>query len=272
MNIFVTLDRNYRQPLRVMLLSLFMNNSEETFDIWLAGEGFTKEDQQNIQRLCERFGHQLHMVEVPQNAFAGAPVIRYYSKAMYYRLLAAQILPDTLDKVLYLDPDLLIINSIRPLYDVELGDWPFAAATHEGLTGVSTQVARIRLSTPDGEAYFNSGVLLMNLKKMREQVDPQRVFHYADQKRSTLILPDQDILNGMFWDKIKLIDEGIWNYDARKYQSYLIASQNDKDVDWVMHHTAILHFCGKNKPWKKKYRGKFSTLYKHYLVLAERAE
>ena len=113
---------------------------------------------------------------------------------------------------------------------------------------------------------------MMNLEAMRKEVHPRQVFQYADQKRATLLLPDQDILNGLFWSKIKLIDERLWNYDARKYQSYLLASQNEMNVDWVMHHTAILHFCGKSKPWKEKYRGKFSALYKHYMRVAERIQ
>lgn len=270
MNIFVTLDRNYLAPLKVMLTSLFVNNEGETFDVWLAGDGFTEADWRSAEKTCRRFGHTLHSVEVPQDAFADAPVIRYYSRAMYYRLLAAQLLPREMDKVLYLDPDILVINSVRPLYDLEMGDALYAAATHEGLTGVTSQIANLRLSTPNGQAYFNSGVLMMNLEMLRKEVDPQKVFQYADKKRATLILPDQDILNGMFWSRIKLVDERLWNYDARKYQKYLLASQNEMDVDWVMQHTAILHFCGKSKPWKENYRGKFSTLYKHYRVIAER--
>jgi len=269
-NIFVTLDRNYLLPLRVMLTSLFINNADETFDIWLAGDGFGETDQSTIERLCSRFGNQLHMVQVPQDAFRDAPVIRYYSKAMYYRLLAAQLLPESLEKVLYLDPDILVINRVRPLYEIRMDDALYAAATHEGLTGVSSQIARIRLSTPDGKAYFNSGVLMMNLVGMRKEVVPKQVFQYADQKRASLILPDQDILNGMFWSRIKLIDESFWNYDARKYQSYMIASQNEKNLDWVMRNTSILHFCGKSKPWKEEYRGKFSALYKHYMAIAQR--
>jgi len=272
MNIFVTLDQNYLSPLQVMLTSLFINNAEESFDIWAAGDGFTEENWKSVEKICRHFKHTLHRVEVPQDAFARAPVIRYYSRAMYYRLLAAQLLPESLDRVLYLDPDILIINSIRPLYDLPMDDALYAAATHEGLTGVSSQIAKIRLSTPDGKAYFNSGVLLMNLEKMREEVDPEKVFQYADQKRSTLILPDQDILNGLFWSRIKLIEESIWNYDARKYQSYMISSQNEMTVDWVMQNTAVLHFCGKGKPWKDHYRGKFSALYKHYSVFAQRVQ
>jgi len=270
MNIFVTLDRNYLAPLRVMLVSLFCSHPDTHIDLWLAGEGFTQEDERSVESLCQRFSNTLHMVSVPQDAFTDAPVIRYYTKAMYYRLLAAQLLPSTLDKVLYLDPDVLIINSLLPLYNTDMGQKLFAAATHEGLTGMSTKVARIRLATPDGEAYFNSGVLLMNLNAMRRLIDPQKVFRYAKENRSALILPDQDILNGMFWKHILLIDELLWNYDARKYNSYLITNQNETDLDWVMKNTAILHFCGKSKPWKAKYRGKFSVLYKHYMVITDR--
>lgn len=270
MHIFVTLDRHYLLPLRIMLTSLFLNNPGERFDVYLAGDGMTGEDLASLQALCHRAGGELHPVAVPADAFAGAPVIRYYSRAMYYRLLAAQLLPDTLDKALYLDPDVLIINRVRPLYETDLGPMLCAAATHEGLTGMSSQIARIRLSTPEARAYFNSGVLMMNLSQMRRDVHPQQVFDYADRNRAALILPDQDILNGLLGDRILPIDESVWNYDARKYQSYLLASQNEKDLDWVMRHTAILHFCGKAKPWKPSYHGKFAALYKHYAALTER--
>ena len=59
-------------------------------------------------------------VSVPEDLFAAAPVVRYYSRAMYYRLLAAQLLPAGVDRVLYLDPDILVINALRPLYDTDL--------------------------------------------------------------------------------------------------------------------------------------------------------
>lgn len=270
MDIFVTLDRNYLAPLRVMLVSLFCNNGDGQIDLWLAGNGFTADDTRSVEQLCQYFGHTLHMVSMPEDAFADAPVTRYYSKAMYYRLLAAQLLPDSLDRVLYLDPDILVINTLPPLYDLDLGDKLFAAATHEGLTGAGSRVSRIRLSTPDSEAYFNSGVLLMNLTEMRRVIDPQKVFQFAKENRSALILPDQDILNAMFWNHILLIDELRWNFDARKFRSYRVANQNEIDMDWVMQNTAILHFCGKSKLWKNKYRGKFSALYKHYIVVTRR--
>lgn len=62
------------------------------------------------------------------------------------------------------------------------------------------------------------------------------------------MLPDQDILNALYGNRILEIDDAIWNYDARNYSSYLMRSYGQDDIQWVMQHTSILHFCGKAKP------------------------
>lgn len=269
MNILVTLDRNYLQPLRVMLGSLYLNNPGQVFDVYLVGDGLTAEDLAGLEALCAPCG-ALHPVEVPAELFAGAPVVRYYSRAMYYRLLAAQFLPQTLDRVLYLDPDILVINPLRPLYDTNLEGKLMAASVHRGLTDISSRVNRLRLDTPEAEGYFNSGVLVMDLNAMRRRMVPQEIFDYAREHADVLILPDQDILNGLYGAELFPVDESVWNYDARRFDRYQLASQGEMDMDWVMEHTAVLHFCGKRKPWHKSYRGRFSALYKHYQRLLER--
>jgi len=262
MNILVTLDRNYLHPLRVMLGSLYLNNPGEAFDVYLVGDGLTAEDLASLETLCAPHG-ALHPVAVPEDLFAGAPVVRYYSRAMYYRLLSAQLLPPTLDRVLYLDPDILVIGPVRPLYDTDLQGALMAASIHRGLTDISSRVNRLRLDTPEAEGYFNSGVLVMDLDAMRHRMAPEEIFTYAREHADVLILPDQDILNGLYGTELFPVDETLWNYDARRFDAYRLMSQGEKDMDWVVTHTAILHFCGKNKPWRKSYRGRFSALYKY---------
>lgn len=271
MNILVTLDRNYLQPLRVMLGSLYLNNPGETFEIYLVGDGLQAEDWADLERLCARRG-ALHPVTVPEDLFAAAPVVRYYSRAMYYRLLAAQLLPAELDRVLYLDPDILVINPLRPLYDTNLEGKLMAASVHRGLTDISSRVNRLRLDTPEAEGYFNSGVLVMDLAAMRRRMDPAEIFAYARDHADVLILPDQDILNGLYSTELYPVEERLWNYDARRFDRYQLSSQGEMDMDWVMDHTAVLHFCGKRKPWHKSARGRFSALYKHYQRLLTRLE
>ena len=270
LNILFTLDRNYLPPLRVALFSLLMNNPGEAFHIYLAGDGFAQEDWDGLDALCARFGAALHPVSIDERWFDGAPTLRYYSRAMYYRLLAAQMLPESLDRILYLDPDMLVIGPLRALYDTELGDHLYAASIHRGLVDLSTPVNRIRLSTQDAEGYFNSGMLLMNLPEIRKSVHPQEIFSYVEQNRALLVLPDQDVLNGLYGKRILELDEKRYNYDARRYNEYLLASQGEADMDDVIANTRILHFCGRRKPWNKAYVGRFGVLYKHYMQLAAR--
>lgn len=270
MNILITLDRNYLQPLKVMLGSMYLNNPCESFDIYLISDGICKSDLGCLDYLCPKGGVQYHFLSVSEDCFRDAPENRYYSRAMYYRLLAPQILPEELERVLYIDPDTLIINPLRELYEMDLQGHLYAAAMHWGITGISGPLGKIRLPENESGEYFNSGVLLMNLPLLRKAINPQDIFSYVEKYHAALILPDQDILNALYGEKILPIDEMRWNYDTRDYNSYLLTSQREADMDWVMENTAILHFCGKRKPWQKGCRTRFTVLYKHYQNLIGR--
>lgn len=184
---------------------------------------------------------------------------------MYYRLLAPHLLPTSLEKVLYLDPDILVINPIRPLWEVKLKDCIFAAASHIGVTNIINGVNRIRLGT--NHDYYNTGVMLMDLKKAREIVKPEEIYQCVNDYKAELLLPDQDVFNFLYGEQTLPLDDAIWNYDARYYSNYLIRSGGEYHLDWVMQNTVILHFCGKKKPWTQSYSYRFAALYKHYMKI-----
>ncbi len=118
--------------------------------------------------------------------------------------------------------------------------------------------------------YFNSGVLLIDVDVGRREIIPEDIFRYASIHAKELLLPDQDILNAMYGNRTMELDDYIWNYDARNYNTYLLRSGGMSDLDWVVRNTAILHFCGKAKPWKPGYFHRFGVLYKHYMQLTRR--
>lgn len=74
----------------------------------------------------------------------------------------------------------------------------------------------------------------------------------------------------MYGSRTLEIDDSIWNYDARNYNNYLLRSAGMCDMDWVMQNTAVLHFCGRSKPWQKGYIHRFGLLYKHYEELTRK--
>ena len=268
MRILVTLDEAYLPPLQVLLTSLHVNHPGETMEICLLHAGIPAGQLLPVKRQCERFRFVLREVEVDGAVFAGAPVTRQYPQAMYYRLLAGQLLPTEMERALYLDPDTLVINSLRPLWELDLNGRLFAAAAHSAYAELVNNLNQVRLKT--GQEYFNSGVLLMDLTLARREIRPEDVFRYAAEHGKELLLPDQDILNALYGRRILPLDDAVWNYDARGYRNYLLRSAGQRDLDWVMAHTAVLHFCGKAKPWRRGYMHRFGVLYKHYIELTRR--
>lgn len=265
-NILVSLNSNYILPLKVMLKSLFINNKNEKFNIYLMHSSIKQEELSHINLFIQQHGHQLFVITVQEEQFSDAPVLLHYTKEMYYRLLAYKYLPSDLDKILYLDPDIMVINEIKTLYETDISGFLYAAAFHNRIS--IKEVNKLRLYPYDIEEYFNSGVLLMNMKLHREEIDEKEIYKFVERNKSRLILPDQDIINALYSKQIKKLDEVLYNYDPRYYRYYKIISKGIIDMDYVIHNTSIIHFCGKKKPWNKDYTGKFHSLYKHYEKLA----
>lgn len=267
--ILCALDANYLPQLRVLLTSIRLNNPGETFGLYLMHSGLPECELEGLERWCGEAGWEFHSVSVDAALFDGAPVTAQYPREMYYRLLAGQMLPDSLSRVLYLDPDILVINPLRELWETDMQGNMFAAAAHTGKTELANNVNRIRLGTDHD--YYNSGVLLIDLERCRSEVSPDELFAFVREHRRELVMPDQDLLNAVYGDSILPLDDALWNYDARNFNNYVLRSTGGQDMSWVMENTAILHFCGKAKPWKPNYIYRFGVLYRHYERLAERA-
>ena len=268
-DLLVSLDENYLPQLRVMLYSASLNNPGVNFRVFLLHRGFSTELLSSLSRQLEVLDMELRAVRVDERLFESAPVMKQYPQEMYYRLLAAQLLPEDMDRVLYLDPDILVINPLTPLWCLDMGSKLFAAAAHTGMTELANNVNRLRLGTE--RDYFNSGVLLIDLASCRAEVKPEEIFSYVSEHADELLLPDQDILNALYSSRILELDDALWNYDARNFKNYLMRSNGAADMEWVIENTAVLHFCGRAKPWKPHYRHRFGMLYLHYEQLTRRA-
>jgi len=245
---------------------MLINNPGKSFNIYVMHSSLTDKDLEYINEVLKPEGHMLYNVPINEGYFSNAPIVMHYSKEMYYRLLASKFLPDNLDKILYLDPDILIINSIEKLYNTELENYLFAAAYHDrvAVKGIN----KLRLKPYSIEAYYNSGVMLLNLPLQREIINEEEIFEFVEKNKTSLILPDQDVLNALYSKSIKPVDEILYNYDPRYYTYYKLKSNGKYDMDYIIYNTSIIHFCGKQKPWNKGYSGKFHSLYKHYERLA----
>lgn len=256
-NILVTLDENYIPYLNVMLASMLHSDPEHCFNVYLLHTAINDAALEHTRRLLGEQG-TLIPVEVRDIDLVNAPTTARYPMEIYYRIFAAKYLPDTLERVLYLDPDIIVNGCLDALYSLELDDYFFAAASHTGK--LITKINGIRLDMDEEAPYINSGVMLMNLKKLREEQNLDEVFRFVEERRNLLFLPDQDIISSLYGSKILALDSFRYNMTERLYMQHA-PFERDLDLQWIRKHSVIIHYCGRNKPWKPNYIGQLDVFW-----------
>lgn len=257
-----TVDEGYLPPLKVALTSIRQNNPGQKIRIWLIHESISRESIRGLKELMDYLQFDFEAIKIDGSQWDSAKTEDRYPKEMYFRLLAGAFLPEEMKRVIYLDPDILVINPLIDLWQLDLDGQMLAAATHVGLTDVSTRVNQMRLDVD--HVYYNSGVMVIDLEKARDIIQWADIEAMIEKYNLLLILPDQDILNRLYGKYTKEIPEEIWNYDTRKYMRYFTKSLAQHDIHWVMKNTSILHFCGGPKPWDDKHDNRFTSVYANY--------
>lgn len=256
-NILVTLDENYIPYLNVMLSSLVHSNPDCYFKVYLLHTSIPDAAATETRRILSASG-ELILVRAKDIGLDEAPTTSRYPQEIYYRIFAAKYLPNSIDRILYLDPDIIVNGSIKELYNLPFDDYFFAAASHIG--SLLRKVNELRLDMDVDSPYINSGVMLMNLKRLREEQDYQEVFDFIEKRKSLLLLPDQDIISSLYGSKIYTLDPFRYNMTESLYVHHA-PFEKSLNMDWVRKHSVIIHYCGRNKPWKANYIGQLDTFY-----------
>lgn len=264
--ILVTLDALYLRPLCVMLRSLAARTPERDFRVFVLHSSLTPADLDAVRRAIEGCRMTLEEIRVSGGGLDGAPTTDRYPREMYYRIFAAQVLPPELDRVLYLDPDVLAINPVEKLHATPMGDALFAACSH--VHASLRKLNELRLGMKKDAPYINSGVMLLNLSRLRREQRPETVQEWLAEHKS-LFLPDQDVISTLYGDRILLLDALQYNLGEKFYLSCRLrprsVGEGRPDLAWVRQNTVLIHYCGRNKPWKPRYIGELGVFYDEFL-------
>lgn len=177
-----------------------------------------------------------------------------------YRLLIPNVLPKSVEKVIYLDSDLIVESDLSELFNIEVEDY-YIAAINE-IYKPSIKILKLD-SMMD---YFNAGVMVINLKKWRQNSLTEKCFEFAKMNQEKLLLADQDILNGVLrgnWKRASLewnLVKGVWN----NYDEYC-AIYSKPYIDKVINKPNIIHFTTASKPWHLLCEHPYKDRYFHYL-------
>lgn len=251
MNLLFSLDRRLLEQLYNCLHSIARFPTEGGYDTYIMSADIGEEDLAPARKMLGARGN-IHLLRMDEELFKGYPTSDRYPEQIYYRLLAAKYLPPELDRILYLDVDIVAIKPLDELYGTDFEGKCFAACTHIGKA--IKQFNCLRLNRESGE-YVNTGVLLMNLPPLRENTREDEIKAFTEEYGERFMLPDQDILFALYGDEIKLLD---W----RKYNlSEKLFIEKNVGAEWMEENTVIIHYCGRNKPWKPGMHGPLAHYY-----------
>lgn len=261
-NIVFASDDNYAQHIAVVIASI-MAHTKEQIRYFIVNDNISNDKIIKLKRTAEFFKAEIHFINVPEKNFNNVYLSGHVSKAAYFRLALADILPDNIEKVLYLDVDLLVYDDIKILWNTDSEDLPLGAVPDYGIMASSRlckQKERV-IGLPVGEKYFNSGVLVVNLKKWREKKYFSKILEIINNNQ----FPhhDQDALNKLFMYKWKILDLR-WNIIPPVFNLFPKVLFNNiyrKSALEAKKNPGIIHYAGRYKPWEfSEYNG-FNDMY-----------
>lgn len=237
---------NYFVPAAVTLHSIMTTTKDNNacYEVLcLVTEDIPQDQKDKLQRMCD--GRMTFRYINLKGRLDGLYVDPKYSEAASYRLLLPELLPE-LDKVLYIDCDVVVRQDLSALYsDINLGD-SLLAAVYEA--PVENQAERWEALGCNARQYFNSGFLVMNLARMREEGTSVKLLDVL--KADYLEFPDQDALNIVCQGRVKALSpvyNGIRTFFLPVYKQDFVKQYSEELWEKVQKE-ATIHYTG-GKPW-----------------------
>ncbi|MBR5923666.1 MAG: glycosyltransferase family 8 protein [Clostridia bacterium] len=239
--IFFAADDGYAPLLAVALNSAVKNaDKNRNYRAVILQDGITEENRRKLKSLASD-NFKIDIMSMKQNfdmlddRMCNRLRCDYFTLTIYFRLFIPAMFTEY-DKAIYIDSDVVIADDIAKLYDIDIGDNFLGACNDLSIADVPPLVAYTENAVGvKKHEYINSGVLLMNLKKLREAGFEEHFLHLLNTYHFDSIAPDQDYINAICNGKIHYLDK---SFDAMP-----------NNARPVCENPVIIHYNLFEKPW-----------------------
>jgi lipopolysaccharide biosynthesis glycosyltransferase len=247
-----------------MLHSVLETHPEHRVHVhYMHGPDVTADQEDRLTKMIEAAGGQVDFIHVPDPQLEGLPTRGFTRKATWYRIFLPELRP-ALDRVIYLDADLIVVDSLDDLWETDLAGNLLGAVTNVFERHYEHRPAELGLAGP--HVYFNAGVLVMDLEGMRHAGTTAELFDYGVRHAPELAWRDQDTLNVVLGD-CRLALHPRWNCMNSFWVMPWAADVFGADaLADAKRNPAIRHFEGpdRNKPWHARADRDLRALYAHH--------
>ena len=280
MNIAYHCSDQYAQMLGVSITSLFDNNRDiDNLHVYIISENMGEENRKRLDDLATAYHREITILPMPDiNRQYSLGLKKVKSKWMfssYSRLFLYDILPSSIDRVLFLDSDTLVLSSLDDLWNLEFGQKCFASV----IDCLNPKYKRL-FSIPAQVPYCNSRIILQNLEAIRKIDAATRIREYIESNNGYIFYMEQTVFNAVFSAMNITLPPKYNVYSMMKCLSYdeLLIFRNptpyytEAEVEEARDHPTIAHlttfFYVNNRAWIEGSNHPLRTTYKKYKELS----
>lgn len=197
-------DENFASIFATSVISLFENNKDvDDITVYLIEDEVSAESKSRFQDIAKTYRRNIITLPMPkpeEMAKINIYIPSNLKMATCGRLFISKLLPDDIDKIIYADCDTLFLSPISSLWDLDISD------DYVGMVCIPTSKNHKRIIgiSPDS-VYYNSGLMLVNLKRWREEKVDQAFMEYIRKQNGFVPYPDEGVLNAVFEGKIRTL-------------------------------------------------------------------
>lgn len=253
MDIVFCSDDNYVMHCGIAMISLLENNKKADITVHIVGKGISDENQKVLKSISDKYKTQIRFYTITDedmNKYPLPPTPFHINISAYIRFFLFDILPNEIDKIIYLDCDLVVVDDLMDLWNIDIHDRAIAGVVDANKYTESAYLKE-RFNPKETYTYVNSGVLLMNLKYWRENNVLGKLLDYAGKNFENIHFADQDILNGALPDSIQFLPI---RYNVHKIffeDKFRLLDPFHEEIDEALNNIAIIHYTTAMKPWLK---------------------
>ncbi|BAZ16923.1 glycosyl transferase family 8 [Calothrix sp. NIES-4071] len=263
-------DDNYSMPLAATTRSVIASmRNPQNLSLYIIDGGISSANKQRIIQNLQSEQVKVTWIKARRSQFKNMQISSSVTIAAYYRLLIPAFLPNEIEKAIYIDSDVIVRSDIEALWNQDIGDNYLLAVQDMGAPLVSSARGLVNyqeLGIPADCKYFNSGVLVLNLKKWRQENTSLAVIKYLNDYKQYVRWFDQDGLNAVLAGKWGELDAR-WNQMPYlfRFGSWQESPFSEEEYNNLREHAYIIHYSTREKPWNENCSHPQKELFYEYL-------
>lgn len=273
MNILYTLNDGFVPQVGAGIVSVCENNKEfSEITFYIISYGIQSENKKLLKKLVKGYHRNIKIIELERldQYFDFEFDTLGWNEVILARILMGKILDSSVSRVLYLDGDTIVRGSLEELWNMDLGNKILGMSIEPTVDPIRKKELGL-LKYP----YFNSGVLLVDLEKWRMNECDKKIIQFYQERNGKLFAADQDAINAVMKDDIKVISPKYNFYNIFYQYPYSFMKKLMGDVPYIekevyedaFQNPCIIHYLGEDRPWRIGNTHKYRKDYIKYLKM-----